>query len=60
MALIISGMEGSPVFNEHAQFVGLLTRPLRQKVSGTEVQVWEGCSLSLFKFTQCLKVEDHA
>ncbi|KAK6149934.1 hypothetical protein DH2020_017459 [Rehmannia glutinosa] len=40
----LPGMEGSPVFSEHAQFVGLLTRPLRQKISGTEVQMvipWE-------------------
>ncbi|EYU27993.1 hypothetical protein MIMGU_mgv1a0031591mg, partial [Erythranthe guttata] len=40
----LPGMEGSPVFSEHARFIGLLTRPLRQKVSGTEVQMvipWE-------------------
>lgn len=37
--LDVSGMEGSPVFNENAQFVGFLTRPLRQKISGTEIQV---------------------
>ncbi|KAL2244440.1 UNVERIFIED_CONTAM: Glyoxysomal processing protease, glyoxysomal [Sesamum indicum] len=34
----LPGMEGSPVFSEHAQFIGILTRPLRQKVSGTEIQ----------------------
>ncbi|KAK4491659.1 hypothetical protein RD792_002422, partial [Penstemon davidsonii] len=37
-------MEGSPVFTEHARFIGLLTRPLRQKISGTEIQLvipWE-------------------
>lgn len=39
LALNLSGMEGSPVFSEQAQFIGLLTRPLRQKISGTEVQV---------------------
>lgn len=33
-------MEGSPVFSEQAQFIGLLTRPLRQNISGTEVQVY--------------------
>lgn len=38
-ALNRSGMEGSPVFSEQAQFIGLLTRPLRQKSIGTEVQV---------------------
>ncbi|KAL0363398.1 UNVERIFIED_CONTAM: Glyoxysomal processing protease, glyoxysomal [Sesamum calycinum] len=40
----LPGMEGSPVFSEHAQFIGILTRPLRQKVSGTEIQMvipWE-------------------
>ncbi|KAL3617123.1 hypothetical protein CASFOL_039517 [Castilleja foliolosa] len=40
----LPGMEGSPVFSEQAQFIGLLTRPLRQKISGTEVQMvipWE-------------------
>ncbi|KAG8385530.1 hypothetical protein BUALT_Bualt03G0054800 [Buddleja alternifolia] len=40
----LPGMEGSPVFNEKAQFVGILTRPLRQKISGTEIQLvipWE-------------------
>ncbi|XP_041990760.1 glyoxysomal processing protease, glyoxysomal-like isoform X1 [Salvia splendens] len=40
----LPGMEGSPVFSEQAQLIGLLTRPLRQKISGTEVQMvipWE-------------------
>ncbi|KAL8468062.1 hypothetical protein ACS0TY_031350 [Phlomoides rotata] len=40
----LPGMEGSPVFSEQAQFIGLLTRPLRQKSIGTEVQMvipWE-------------------
>ncbi|PIN07392.1 Peptidase Do [Handroanthus impetiginosus] len=40
----LPGMEGSPVFSEHAQFIGLLTRPLRQNLSGTEIQMvipWE-------------------
>ncbi|KAL3851336.1 hypothetical protein ACJIZ3_013218 [Penstemon smallii] len=40
----LPGMEGSPVFTEHARFIGLLTRPLRQKISGTEIQLvipWE-------------------
>lgn len=39
VTFIYTGMEGSPVFDEQAQFVGLLTRPLRQKISGTEIQV---------------------
>ncbi|GER25442.1 protease-related family protein, partial [Striga asiatica] len=43
----LPGMEGSPVFSERAQFIGLLMRPLRQKNSGTEVQedphnTWKG------------------
>ncbi|XP_073137672.1 glyoxysomal processing protease, glyoxysomal [Henckelia pumila] len=45
----LPGMEGSPVFDEQAQFVGLLTRPLRQKVSGTEIQLvipWEAIASS--------------
>ncbi|KAL6562119.1 hypothetical protein OROGR_003126 [Orobanche gracilis] len=40
----LPGMEGSPVFSEHSQFIGLMMRPLRQKNSGTEVQMvipWE-------------------
>lgn len=39
LTLNMSGMEGSPVFSEQAEFIGVLTRPLRQKISGTEVQV---------------------
>lgn len=40
----LPGMEGSPVFGEHAELVGILTRPLRQRGSGAEVQLvipWE-------------------
>ncbi|KAK9058004.1 hypothetical protein SSX86_022844 [Deinandra increscens subsp. villosa] len=40
----LPGMEGSPVFGEESQIVGMLTRPLRQRVSGAEVQLvipWE-------------------
>ncbi|GAY34564.1 hypothetical protein CUMW_012120 [Citrus unshiu] len=33
----LPGMEGGPVFGEHAHFVGILIRPLRQK-SGAEIQ----------------------
>lgn len=44
----MSGMEGSPVFSEQGQFIGLLTRPLRQKISGTEVQVCRIISFPLF------------
>lgn len=36
--LIFLGMEGGPIFSEHAHFVGILIRPLRQK-SGAEIQV---------------------
>ncbi|KAE9452563.1 hypothetical protein C3L33_15536, partial [Rhododendron williamsianum] len=40
----IHGMEGGPVFGEHALLIGLLTRPLRQRISGAEIQLvipWE-------------------
>jgi hypothetical protein len=33
------GMEGSPVFCENSNFIGILIRPLRQKSSGAEIQV---------------------
>ena len=34
-----SGTEGGPVFDGHAQLIGILIRPLRQKSSGAEIQV---------------------
>lgn len=40
----LPGMEGSPVFGEDAQLIGMLTRPLRQKSNGAEIQLvipWE-------------------
>ncbi|XP_027353322.1 glyoxysomal processing protease, glyoxysomal [Abrus precatorius] len=40
----LPGMEGSPVFSEHAYLTGVLIRPLRQKTSGAEIQLvipWE-------------------
>ncbi|KAL5096728.1 hypothetical protein RYX36_001055 [Vicia faba] len=40
----LPGMEGSPVFSEHASLIGVLIRPLRQKTSGAEIQLvipWE-------------------
>ncbi|KAF7149964.1 hypothetical protein RHSIM_Rhsim02G0132600 [Rhododendron simsii] len=40
----LPGMEGGPVFGEHALLIGLLTRPLRQRISGAEIQLvipWE-------------------
>ncbi|KAD3337799.1 hypothetical protein E3N88_33320 [Mikania micrantha] len=40
----LPGMEGSPVFGEQSEIVGMLTRPLRQRGSGAEVQIvipWE-------------------
>lgn len=37
--LNLSGMEGGPLFGEHAHFIGILIRPLRQKNSGAEIQV---------------------
>jgi hypothetical protein len=33
------GMEGSPVFGENSDFIGILIRPLRQKSTGAEIQV---------------------
>lgn len=35
----LSGTEGGPVFGERAQLIGILIRPLRQKISGAEIQV---------------------
>lgn len=50
----LPGMEGSPVFGEHAQLIGMLTRPLRQRITGAEIQLvipWEAiesvCSVLL-------------
>ncbi|XP_062095746.1 glyoxysomal processing protease, glyoxysomal isoform X2 [Humulus lupulus] len=40
----LPGMEGGPIFDEQAQLIGILIRPLRQKISGAEVQLvipWE-------------------
>ncbi|XP_071930486.1 glyoxysomal processing protease, glyoxysomal-like [Coffea arabica] len=40
----LPGMEGSAVFGEHGQVIGILTRPLRQRTSGAEIQLvipWE-------------------
>lgn len=35
----LSGTEGGPVFGEQAQLIGILIRPLRQKITGAEIQV---------------------
>lgn len=32
-------MEGSPVFGKHAELIGILSRPLRQRTSAAEIQV---------------------
>lgn len=40
----LPGMEGGPVFGEQVCLIGILTRPLRQKTSGAEIQLvipWE-------------------
>ncbi|KAL3522300.1 hypothetical protein ACH5RR_015134 [Cinchona calisaya] len=40
----LPGMEGSAVFGENSQLIGILTRPLRQRTSGAEIQLvipWE-------------------
>ncbi|KAG4960437.1 Glyoxysomal processing protease, glyoxysomal [Glycine soja] len=35
----LPGMEGSPVFSEHACLIGVLIRPFRQKAYGAEIQL---------------------
>eukprot|EP00249_Psilotum_nudum_P022667 c28604_g1_i1 orf=372-2789(+) len=35
----LPGMEGAPIFGECGEFVGILTRPLRQRGGGAEVQL---------------------
>ncbi|KAK4347178.1 hypothetical protein RND71_033517 [Anisodus tanguticus] len=40
----LPGMEGSPVLGEHAELIGLLSRPLRQRATAAEIQMvipWE-------------------
>ncbi|KAK9152822.1 hypothetical protein Sjap_000302 [Stephania japonica] len=40
----LPGMEGGPVFGEHGILIGILTRPLKQKAGGAEIQLvipWE-------------------
>ena len=39
LILNLSGIEGGPVFGEHAHLIGIFIKPLRQKASGAEVQV---------------------
>ncbi|PON61385.1 Peptidase S1C [Trema orientale] len=52
----LPGTEGGPIFDEQAQLIGILIRPLRQKISGAEIQLvipWEAiasaCSDLLLK-----------
>ncbi|XP_058095741.1 glyoxysomal processing protease, glyoxysomal isoform X2 [Magnolia sinica] len=43
----LPGMEGGPVFGKHAHLIGILTRPIRQKASGAEIQLvvtWDAIS----------------
>lgn len=35
----LPGMEGGPVFGENNRLIGILTRPLRQRVGGAEIQL---------------------
>ncbi|KAJ6738194.1 SERINE PROTEASE-RELATED [Salix koriyanagi] len=45
----LPGMEGSPVFCESSNFIGILIRPLRQKSSGAEIQLvipWEAIAIA--------------
>ncbi|KAI3936936.1 hypothetical protein MKX01_015151 [Papaver californicum] len=40
----LPGMEGGPVFGERARLIGIVSRPLRQRVGGAEIQLvipWE-------------------
>ncbi|RZC65332.1 hypothetical protein C5167_009020 [Papaver somniferum] len=40
----LPGMEGGPVFGEHARLIGIVGRPIRQRVGGAEIQLvipWE-------------------
>ncbi|XP_042478321.1 glyoxysomal processing protease, glyoxysomal [Macadamia integrifolia] len=40
----LPGMEGGPIFDQHSSLIGILTRPLRQRSGGAEVQLvipWE-------------------
>lgn len=37
---LFQGTEGAPVFDKHAHLCGLLAKPLRQKDSGVEIQVF--------------------
>lgn len=40
----LPGMEGSPVFGDHAELIGVLSRPLRQRATAAEIQMvipWE-------------------
>uniref|UniRef100_A0A5B7BU36 Putative glyoxysomal processing protease, glyoxysomal n=1 Tax=Davidia involucrata TaxID=16924 RepID=A0A5B7BU36_DAVIN len=40
----LPGMEGGPIFGDYAELIGILTKPLRQKTSGAEIQLvipWE-------------------
>ncbi|CAI9087416.1 OLC1v1021481C1 [Oldenlandia corymbosa var. corymbosa] len=45
----LPGMEGCPVFGEQSQLIGVLTRPLRQRTSGAEIQLvipWEAIAFA--------------
>lgn len=45
----LPGTEGCPVFGENAQLIGILTRPLRQRTSGAEIQLlipWDAIATS--------------
>ncbi|KAH9298226.1 hypothetical protein KI387_029908, partial [Taxus chinensis] len=46
----LPGMEGSPVFSEQGNLIGILTRPLRQRGGGAEVQLvvtWDAIAPAL-------------
>ncbi|KAL5730444.1 hypothetical protein ACHQM5_003263 [Ranunculus cassubicifolius] len=49
----LPGMEGAPVFNDHARLIGIMSRPLRQSVGGAEIQLvipWEAITLAQSNF----------
>ncbi|KAG7962339.1 hypothetical protein I3843_09G062200 [Carya illinoinensis] len=51
----LPGMEGGPVFDEHADLIGILIKPLRQKASSAEVQLvipWEAIAAACSELLQ--------
>ncbi|CAH9114191.1 unnamed protein product [Cuscuta epithymum] len=62
----LPGMEGSPVFGERAELIGILTRPLKQMTTATEIHMiipWEAiasaCCDLLQNHPQCIQNGTH-